>query len=103
MAGVISLALAGCVSDPYHQGNYVDGNEIAKHVGKSTREEVEKEFGSPSFQDPNNKNVVYYIGAQGIKKPLVSPTIDRSSSIRLEYDANNRLVKATNLAASEKK
>lgn len=102
IVGAASILISGCVSDPYHQGNYVNMSELKPNVNKWTKEDVEKTFGSPSFVDPKNKNVAYYIGALGVKKPLMSPSIEKSSSVRVEYNANGKLIKVSDINIQQK-
>lgn len=95
MLVVLTFALQGCTPDPYNRGNYVDIAEIKGKEGVWTRKDVEQTIGSPSFADPQNTNVVYYVGAQGHKYPFVSPTIHKAATIQLEYDAQGKLRKIT--------
>lgn len=95
MLVVLTFALLGCAADPYNRGNYVDISEIKGKEGSWTRKDVEQTVGSPSFADPQNSNVVYYVGAQGHKYPFVSPTIHKAATLQLEYDAQGKLRKIT--------
>ncbi|MDP3641427.1 MAG: outer membrane protein assembly factor BamE [Alphaproteobacteria bacterium] len=97
MLVVLTFALLGCTADPYNRGNYVDIAEIKGKEGVWTRKDVEQTIGSPSFADPQNSNVVYYVGAQGHKYPFVSPTIHKAATIQLEYDAQGKLRKITEI------
>lgn len=94
---IFSLLIAGCGADPYNQGNYVDISTIKGKEGVWRRADVEQTIGSPSFIDPTNALVVYYVGAQGHKHPVVSPTIHKSLRLRLEYDANQTLKKISEI------
>lgn len=97
----LTLSIIGCTSDPYNQGNYVDISELKGKEGIWTRVDVENTVGSPSFVDPNNTNVVYYVGANGVKYPFISASIERSATIRVEYDREGKLVKAHDVKRAE--
>jgi outer membrane protein assembly factor BamE (lipoprotein component of BamABCDE complex) len=93
MLVVLAFTLLGCVAEPYNRGNYVNIAEIKGKEGVWTKKDVEQTIGTSSFSDPQNANVVYYVGAQGYKYPFVSPTIQKESTLRLEYDAEGKLKK----------
>lgn len=90
----LSIFVTGCTADSYNQGNYVDISQLKGKEGVWTRVDVENTWGSPSFEDPHNKSVVYYVGATGVKYPFISPSIQKSATIRVEYDSQGKLVKA---------
>jgi outer membrane protein assembly factor BamE (lipoprotein component of BamABCDE complex) len=92
---ILSLLISGCVSDPYNQGNYVDVSLIQGKEGIWTRVDVEKTIGSPSLVDPKDPSIVYYVGAQGYKYPLVSPTVQKALTLKLEYNNQLKLKKIT--------
>lgn len=87
----LTLGLMGCEVDFYNRGNYVNVADIKGKEGIWTKKDVETAIGTPSFSDPKNGLVVYYVGAQGVKYPLMSPTINKSATIQLEYDAQGKL------------
>jgi outer membrane protein assembly factor BamE (lipoprotein component of BamABCDE complex) len=89
--GIFALLMTGCGADPYNQGNYVDIATLKGKEGIWSKADVEQTIGSPSFVDPTNSLVVYYVGAQGYKYPVVSPTINKALTLKVEYDANQRL------------
>jgi outer membrane protein assembly factor BamE (lipoprotein component of BamABCDE complex) len=94
---ILAFTLLGCVADPYNRGNYVNVSEIKGKEGIWTKKDVEQTIGSPSFSDPQNVNIVYYVGAQGYKYPFVSPTVQKAVTLQLEYDAHNKLKKITEI------
>lgn len=91
----LSLGLTGCDVDPHNRGNYVNITDIKGKEGIWNRKDVENVIGTPSFSDPKNALIVYYVGAQGLKYPMVSPTIHKAATIQLEYDATDKLKKIT--------
>lgn len=97
MVVVLAFTLLGCAADPYNRGNYVDISEIKGKENVWTKKDVEQTIGSPSFADHQNSNVVYYVGAQGHKYPFVSPTIHKAATVQLEYDAQGKLKKITEI------
>lgn len=97
----LTLSTIGCTSDPYNQGNYVEIAQLKGKEGVWTRVDVENTVGSPSFVDPNNANVVYYVGSSGVKYPLMSASIEKSATIRLEYDREGKLVNVHSLKRPE--
>jgi outer membrane protein assembly factor BamE (lipoprotein component of BamABCDE complex) len=88
----LTLAITGCSVEPYNQGNYVDISVLKGKEGVWHRVDVENTIGSPSFEDPKSKNVVYYVGARGVKYPFLSPSLEKTSTIRIEYDSRGKLV-----------
>lgn len=91
----LSFGLVGCDVDPYNRGNYVNVADIKGKEGIWNRGDVENSIGTPSFSDPKNALIVYYVGAQGLKYPFVSATIHKAATIQLEYEAMNKLKKIT--------
>lgn len=88
---LVTFLITGCVADPYNQGNYVDVSLIKGKEGVWGKKEVEQAIGSPSFADPNNPCVVYYVGLQGYKYPIFSPTVQAALTLKVEYDSHGRL------------
>jgi outer membrane protein assembly factor BamE (lipoprotein component of BamABCDE complex) len=93
----MAFFVIGCGADPYNRGNYVNVTEIKGKESLWTKKDVEQTIGSPSFSDPQNANIVYYVGAQGYKHPFVSPTIQKAATVQLEYDAKGKLKKITEI------
>lgn len=91
----LSLGLVGCDVDPYNQGNYVNVADIKGKEGIWSKKDVENAIGTPSFSDPQNTMIVYYVGVQGVKYPVISPTIHKSATLQLEYDVQGKLKKIT--------
>lgn len=94
---ILVLLMTGCGADPYNQGNYVDVATIKGKEGIWSKVDVEQTIGSPSFVDPTNVLVVYYVGAQGYKYPVVSPTINKALTLKIEYDENQKLKKISEI------
>lgn len=94
---ILNLAVlclvSACSSDPYNQGNYVDVSVLKGKENIWTRKDVEQSIGSPTLIDSKDPNVVYYIGAQGTKCFLMSPSIQKSGTLKLEYDTVGKLRK----------
>lgn len=93
--GALVFFVLGCSADPYNQGNYVSLSELKSKEGIWTRADVENTIGSPSFADPKNQSIVYYVGAVGVKYPFVSPSVEKSATICVEYDSQGTLIKVS--------
>ncbi len=101
LIGIAALGVSGCFSDPHHQGNYVDILAFKEKVGVWTKEDVEKDFGTPSFVDSKRENIVYYNGEQGVSSSFSAPNIHKSATIRIEYDKSG-LLKAVSTVEKNK-
>lgn len=89
----VVFLVVGCASEPYNQGNYADISLIKGKEGVWSRQDVEQAIGSPSFTDPHNSLIVYYVGVKGYKYPILSPTIQKSAVLMLEYNSQGKLKK----------
>lgn len=93
----LTLLTVGCVAEPYNQGNYVDASVLKGKEGVWTKKDVEQAIGSASFSDPKDSLIVYYVGAQGYKYPIVSGNIQKARTLKIEYDAQGKLKKITDI------
>lgn len=93
----LTLLTVGCVAEPYNQGNYVDVSVLKGKEGVWAKKDVEQAIGSASFSDPKNSLIVYYVGAQGYKYPIVSANIQKARTLRVEYDEKGKLKKITEI------
>jgi outer membrane protein assembly factor BamE (lipoprotein component of BamABCDE complex) len=56
-----TLALAGCMSHPIHQGNVMKADNVWAIQEGDTRFRVESLLGTPAIKDPLHPNRVHYV------------------------------------------
>ncbi|MDQ6996614.1 MAG: outer membrane protein assembly factor BamE [Mariprofundus sp.] len=60
-SALLSLLLAGCLHEPVHQGNRLDGNEVNLIQEGDTKFTIEQKLGSPVLNsDLHPHRITYY-------------------------------------------
>lgn len=91
---ILSLCIFcfGCERDYAHRGNYITEDDVASVVvGKSSKKDVQKHFGSAFLMTKDNTWV--YIGRGESRVPFKHPVVENSCGYIVSFD-NRGIVKS---------
>jgi len=85
---------SGCVQTKQINGiSFNKTNDFNIQIGKTSRDLLLSEYGPPSFENPFNKSIIYYVSQNTIYKNLEAPQVKKMILYKINLDKNN-IVKA---------
>ncbi len=101
--GPLVFGLTACESVPAYRGYRLDSANVdAVKVGISTREDVEKALGSPSFTGAFDPKVWYYIGRHTEQTSFFTPEVKDQTGLEVRFDESGTVAAVTPLAPSDR-
>lgn len=86
----------------------IRGHEVAPEqlqkigIGVSTKEQISKLLGTPSVVSPFDNNTWYYMFEETERRAFFTPSVVKSSTIRITFNDQNQVISIDSVADDER-